>query len=637
MEGYLHKWVNYLYGWKLRYFILHNGVLHYCQDKGFSRKGAIHLNVAHISLHDKNPRRFSIDSGCTVIHLKAASSDLAKMWVQVLKAEKDTLMQEECFRERSLTQPDVKEEGVVTDVLIRLSELQANIEEELDAVPAKLQDPMFARVIQLCKEYKVRARQYTMANAFRLLETEKERYREAYQQLDEKCEDFRRSVDTDVVDFIATRNKGSASPFDTPGFHEITESKLEESLDFKDAKSHLSESAIFYDAGDGNTSILLTDTQHALTPYRKSLPFLRNPGQKYNIWKIVKDSIGKELSKMAVPVYFNEPISFLQRFSEDLLYNDLLIKAGETKDQWLRLAYIACFAVSGYSVTSYRVMKPFNPLLGETFELVRDGFKLISEQVSHHPPITALHCDHSKFTFWGSTEVKTSFKGVFLLVHPAGLMHVLLKSTGEEFVWSKPNSSVHNIIFGKMYVDHHGVMEIRNQQTGDVCKISMKKRGWFDGDPNKVEGGVYDSLGQVRYILSGKWSEFIDIKNAFTGEEFTGWRIRPFQEGFEWNYYFTDYTIQLNMPPDMFTTPIPKTDSRYRPDQRALENGDLNTAVSEKLRVEEKQRTVRREMEARGETWNPLWFHEVNDEWVFAGRYWEEKDRGSFRPVPDIF
>jgi len=34
--------------------------------------------------------------------------------------------------------------------------------------------------------------------------------------------------------------------------------------------------------------------------------------------------------------------------------------------------------------------KPFNPLLGETFEFVSPGhYKYIAEQVSHHPPITA--------------------------------------------------------------------------------------------------------------------------------------------------------------------------------------------------------------------------------------------------------
>jgi hypothetical protein len=467
---------------------------------------------------------------------------------------------------------------------------------------------------------------------FRLLQNEQEKYKTAYRQLDQKCEDFRRSVDTDVAEFSIHKKTSKA---DTPAFFEINEFEHEDSLDFKDAKSHITESDLFYDAGDGN-SVLITDQQSSNMPYRKNLPFLRDPNKKYNIWRVVKDSIGKELSKMAVPVYFNEPISFLQRFSEDLLYADLLIKAGKCTDQWLRLAYIACFAISGYSVTSYRVMKPFNPLLGETFELTSNGFQLISEQVSHHPPVTALHCDHPMYSFWGSTEVKTIFKGVYLLVNPAGNMHVTLKPTGEEYIWAKPNSSVHNIIFGRMYVDHHGVVEIRNATTGDVCKINMKKRGWFDHDPNRVEGAVYDAMGQARYLLSGKWSEYLDIKNAFTGDEINGWRMRPFQEGYEYNYFFTDFTIQLNMPPESFPSPIARTDSRYRPDQRALENGDLNTAIAEKLRLEEKQRSYRRESEARGEVWQPLWFRQENGEWIYNGEYWEDKERG-FRPLPDIF
>jgi len=37
--------------------------------------------------------------------------------------------------------------------------------------------------------------------------------------------------------------------------------------------------------------------------------------------------------------------------------------------------------------------KPFNPLLGETYELQTDEFKFIAEQVSHHPPITAWHVE----------------------------------------------------------------------------------------------------------------------------------------------------------------------------------------------------------------------------------------------------
>ena len=40
--------------------------------------------------------------------------------------------------------------------------------------------------------------------------------------------------------------------------------------------------------------------------------------------------------------------------------------------------------------------KPFNPLLGETYELINDNFDLIAEQVSHHPPVTAAYCKGKK-------------------------------------------------------------------------------------------------------------------------------------------------------------------------------------------------------------------------------------------------
>lgn len=62
------------------------------------------------------------------------------------------------------------------------------------------------------------------------------------------------------------------------------------------------------------------------------------------------------------------------------------------------MVYVAAFIISGYASSYYRGgSKNFNPLLGESFELIRPdkGWKYIAEQVSHHPPISTSHC-HSK-------------------------------------------------------------------------------------------------------------------------------------------------------------------------------------------------------------------------------------------------
>lgn len=85
-----------------------------------------------------------------------------------------------------------------------------------------------------------------------------------------------------------------------------------------------------------------------------------------------------------MPVTMNEPLSALQRLCEELQYAELLNEANELEDPYDRMVRVAAFAVSAYSGTQYRAgNKPFNPLLGETYECVREdkGFKFVAEQV----------------------------------------------------------------------------------------------------------------------------------------------------------------------------------------------------------------------------------------------------------------
>jgi oxysterol-binding protein 1 len=73
----------------------------------------------------------------------------------------------------------------------------------------------------------------------------------------------------------------------------------------------------------------------------------------------------------------------LQRITEDLDYSYLLDQAAEKDDICERLAYVGAYAVSCYSTTARRIAKPFNPLLGETFEFDRRqdlGWRSLAEQ-----------------------------------------------------------------------------------------------------------------------------------------------------------------------------------------------------------------------------------------------------------------
>ena len=59
------------------------------------------------------------------------------------------------------------------------------------------------------------------------------------------------------------------------------------------------------------------------------------------------------------------------------------------------MLYITAFAISSYSGTNNRYLKPFNPLLGETFEFEypEQGWRGIAEKAS--PPVSIFFVSHS--------------------------------------------------------------------------------------------------------------------------------------------------------------------------------------------------------------------------------------------------
>jgi hypothetical protein len=62
-------------------------------------------------------------------------------------------------------------------------------------------------------------------------------------------------------------------------------------------------------------------------------------------------------------------------------YAQTLDMANAQDDSALALCHVLGFGASVYAATINRIKKPFNPLLGETFEYIdeKSGYKFISE------------------------------------------------------------------------------------------------------------------------------------------------------------------------------------------------------------------------------------------------------------------
>lgn len=392
------------------------------------------------------------------------------------------------------------------------------------------------------------------------------------------------------------------------------------------------------------------------------------PNYPLNLWSIMKGCIGKELSKIPMPVNFSEPLSFLQRLTEDFEYTYLLDKAAKCTDPHEQLAWVAAFTVSSYATTAVRTVKPFNPLLGETYECDRTadlGWRVINEQVCHHPPIVAQHVEGVQgWVSWQEFSMATKFRGKYLQIDPLGHAHIKFSGSGSHYTFRKVSTTVHNMIVGKLWLDNHGEMEIVNHTTGDKCVLKFIPYSYFSREvPKKVKGCVMDQSGAFQWFLTGTWddkmegcrvlraSERSSDRPAYeTGDNTLLWQRNPLHPDSEKYYNFTTLACQLNEEEEG----VCPTDSRHRPDQRLMENGLWDDANVEKVRLEEKQRAARRHREneaalaaERGEEYppyEPRWFTRravphapQGTMWAYKGGYWEAKARGRWDEVPEIF
>lgn len=127
-----------------------------------------------------------------------------------------------------------------------------------------------------------------------------------------------------------------------------------------------------------------------------------------------------------------------------------------------RLALIAVHQVTALSIAEKITTKPFNPLLGETFEMKTDQFEYLAEQVSHHPPVAACYCRGKNYTFYTCQKTNTSFNGKMLKILNQYRVYVHLDKFDETFELVMPVISVHNLVIGTMYVDIGEVMTVVN-------------------------------------------------------------------------------------------------------------------------------------------------------------------------------
>lgn len=120
----------------------------------------------------------------------------------------------------------------------------------------------------------------------------------------------------------------------------------------------------------------------------------------------------------------------------------------------------------------------------ETFEYVRldKQYRYVSEQVSHHPPVSACWAESPLWHYFGEIDAKNKFLGRTFEIRPTGVAHAELlipeewgdanypRAKGspgmgkviEHYSWKKVITSVSGFIMGSPTIDHYGDMTVSN-------------------------------------------------------------------------------------------------------------------------------------------------------------------------------
>ncbi|VIO92582.1 Uncharacterized protein BM_BM8299 [Brugia malayi] len=337
-----------------------------------------------------------------------------------------------------------------------------------------------------------------------------------------------------------------------------------------------------------------------------------------SLWSLLKNALGKELYKIPLPVNFNEPLSFIQRLTECLEYSNLIDKAAKIQNSADQMIYVATFVISTLCNTVFRTCKPFNPLWCETFEFDRMadlGWRAIAEQVSHHPPISAIHAEGNGWILDEDIDVHSQFQATIMKIYPEGTASIFFPETKSFFYWTMKDikTFVKGFIIGPITVHNEGNCVIMSKPDGINCVLNLIRHKFFSIDNERIfSGTIYDKFGKELYCLSGDWSQKCQI--IWTRN------VQPKESELMYNY--TALAIELNEPED----DVAPTDSRLRPDMRMMENGNWNAANEEKKRLEEKQRIDTKkyqDMLENGEKIieRPIWFKKCFDHCCGTSRY----------------
>ncbi|KAL5549461.1 hypothetical protein UlMin_004692 [Ulmus minor] len=308
-----------------------------------------------------------------------------------------------------------------------------------------------------------------------------------------------------------------------------------------------------------------------------------------------------DLTRMQLPPLFNIPKSQLQCYGESVycVGIDMLGKCNNGETPIERFLGVLSWNISILRPLIFGVA-PYNPILGETHHVSRGTFNVLIEQVSHHPPVTALHATDEKENLelvWCQHPIPR-LCGASVETEVRGTRKLKLLKHGETYLTNSPKLLIK--VLPLPGVEWVGNDRIKCDETGLEAELCYGGKSFFGlrGTPRSIKGKIFDSSSmKPLYEIDGHWDRTITVKDLKSGELRVIYNAKEVVSGLK--------TPIVKDPTGVWLSESAVVWSEV---SEGILSKDWAKAREAKKAVEEKQRELLRERESKGKTWDPKHF-----------------------------
>lgn len=328
--------------------------------------------------------------------------------------------------------------------------------------------------------------------------------------------------------------------------------------------------------------------------------------QRTAIWDMAKQfgqnliSGGEERSivNVSLPVYLFESRSYLERITDNWCYlPHYMKKAAEAKDPVERFKCVVSLLVGGLHNTC-KQLKPFNPILGETYEATyEDGSEIYMEQSSHHPPVSNFEVigPDNSWHVYGFGEWSAGFRANSVKGRQSGPM-IAAFPDGTKISFELPWTIISGLIFGERVMEYVEIVKFRDPKNNLALDLQFAPPapptsgffGWLNSKKppsDYITGNLYQTSSENNEPKEGD-KVVAEVSGSWLG-------CVKFNNEVHWDWTDEKNGLIKKYAPIPHKDPLP-SDSRYRGDLIYLCKNETNLSQDWKGKLEVKQRKEER-------------------------------------------